>query len=253
MSINRTNSGRSSVNIIHCSDYKHLSARAASLVITEIEKRRDLLLCATSGSSPTGVYDELAKRAEADKAFFDALRIIKVDEWGGIPENDAGSSELYLRTRLLGPLGIPPERYISFASNPKDPAHECERIGRELAQRGPIDVCVLGLGINGHLGFNEPGPFLIPHCHVAQLSKESRRHSMVRSMTGQPQFGLTLGMQEILASKRIVLLVAGAGKRDAIAGLLSGEVTTTLPASFLWLHHHVDCLIDQSVLADQGR
>ena len=238
------------MNIIYCKDYAGLSARAASLVVSEIDKRRDLLLCATSGSSPTGVYDELAKRADADRAFFNALRIIKVDEWGGIPEHDPGSSESYLRTRLLDPLGIPPERYISFASNPKDPAQECERVGRELAQRGPIDVCILGLGINGHLGFNEPGPFLIPHCHVAQLSEESRRHSMVRSMTRKPQFGLTLGMQEILASKRIVLLVAGAGKREAIAGLLSGEVTTTLPASLLWLHHDVDCLIDRTVLAN---
>jgi galactosamine-6-phosphate isomerase len=241
------------VNIIHCRDYADLSAHAASLVMSEIEVRKSLLLCATSGSSPSGLYDALAKKAEADRALFAALRIIKVDEWGGLPENDPGSSERYLRTRLVDRLGIPPERYISFASNPKEPAGECKRIGRALAHQGPIDVCILGLGINGHIGFNEPGPFLTPHCHVAQLSDASRRHSMVRSMTQQPQFGLTLGMQDILASKKILLLVTGAGKAQAITGLLSGQVTTTLPASFLWLHDNVDCLIDQSLLADQGR
>ena len=237
------------MNIVYCEDYESLSVQAASLVISEIDTRKNLFLCATSGSSPSGLYEELARKAEADRAFFDDLRIIKVDEWCGIPENDPGSSERYLRNRLLDPLGISPERYISFASNPAEPAEECKRIGTELAQRGPIDVCILGLGINGHIGFNEPGPFLIPHCHVARLSEESRRHSMVRSMERTPHFGLTLGMQEILASRRIILLVAGEGKEQAIAGLLSGKVTTTLPASFLWLHDNVDCLIDQTVSA----
>jgi galactosamine-6-phosphate isomerase len=241
------------MNITYCDDYERLSVQAASLVISETAKRKNLLMCATSGSSPTGLYDELARKAEADKPFFDELRIIKLDEWGGIPENDLGSSEQYLRTRVLNPLGISPERYISFSSNPAAPADECERIRSELAQRGPIDVCLLGLGINGHLGFNEPGPSLKPHCHVAQLSEESRRHAMVRSMERKPEFGLTLGMQEILASRKIVLLVAGEGKEQAITGLLSGEVTTTLPASFLWLHDNVDCLIDRTVLADQEK
>ena len=241
------------MNVIYCDNYERLSVRAASLVISEIEGRNDLLLCATSGSSPSGLYSELAKKAKADRAFFDKLRIIKLDEWGGVPENDPVSSESYLQSRLLHPLGIPAERYISFASDPAEPAQECRRIGTELAQRGPIDVCILGLGINGHIGFNEPAPFLIPHCHVAKLSEESRRHSMVRSMERKPRFGLTLGMQEILASRRIILLVAGDGKEQAIARLLAGEVTTTLPASFLWLHDNVECLIDQTVLANQEK
>jgi galactosamine-6-phosphate isomerase len=241
------------MNIIYCEDYDSLSVRAASLVISETEQRKNLLVCATSGSSPTGLYDELAEKAEADKAFFDELRIVKLDEWGGIPENDPASSETYLQTRVLKPLGISPERYISFASNPAEPADECKRIGEELTQRGPIDVCILGLGINGHLGFNEPGPYLRPYCHVARLSEESRRHAMVRSMKRKPHFGLTLGMQEILASRKIVLLVAGEGKEQAITGLLSGEMTTTLPASFLWLHDNVDCLIDRTVLATQEK
>jgi galactosamine-6-phosphate isomerase len=174
-----------------------------------------------------------------DQELFAELSVIKLDEWGGVPENDPVSSESYLQSRLLQPLGIP--------------ARECERIGAELARRGPIDMCVLGLGINGHVGFNEPGPFLMPHCHVAQLSEESRRHAMVRSKERKPDFGLTLGMQEILASRRIVLLVAGEGKQHATARLMSEEVTTTVPASFLWLHGNVDCVIDRTVLANQDQ
>lgn len=224
--------------------------QAASLVISEITQKRDLLLCAATGRSPIGLYGELVRKAHTDRALFDALRIIKLDEWGGIPENAPESCERYLRTRLLDPLGIPPARYVAFASAHPEPAEECKRIRSELARHGPIDVCVLGLGLNGHIGFNEPGPALLPHCHVARLSDDSRRHAMVRFMDRTPSFGLTLGMQEILAARRVILLVAGEGKQQATTGLLSGEVSTTLPASFLWLHHNVDCLIDQHVFAE---
>jgi galactosamine-6-phosphate isomerase len=238
------------VNIRYCEDYDGLSLQAGSLVIAEIKNKKNLLLCAATGTSPIGLYTELVKKSATDRALFEALRVIQLDEWGGIPGNDPGSCARYLRTRLLDPMGIAPERFISFASTPAEPAEECKRIRSELERHGPIDVCVLGLGINGHIGFNEPGPFLIPHCHVARLSEEARRHAMVQSMDTKPHFGLTLGMQEILAARRIILLVAGNGKHQAIAGLLSGEVSTTLPASLLWLHQNVDCLIDQSVLAE---
>jgi len=236
------------LNVVSCESYEGLSAAAAALVTAEIENQQDLLLCAATGNSPIGLYGALARKAEADPAFFAALRIVKLDEWGGIAADDPGSAERYLRERLLGPLAIPPERYLAFASSPPDPAVECARIREELKRRGPVGVCVLGLGVNGHLGFNEPGPFLVPHCHVARLSEESRRHTMVRAMGGgAPEFGLTLGLQEILASRKIILLVTGSGKEQAIAELLSGRISTMLPASFLWLHGNVDCLIDRTL------
>ncbi|MDH3497164.1 MAG: 6-phosphogluconolactonase, partial [Gemmatimonadota bacterium] len=197
------------MHIIDCDDYEHLSVQAGALVIGAVEKRNDLLLCAATGHSPRGVYAELVKKSDTDRRFFDHLRVVQLDEWGGIPSTHPASCEHYLRTRLLEPLAIPPDRYLSFSSAAPDPAVECERVQAELAHRGSIDVCVLGMGSNGHVGFNEPGPSLIPHCHVAQLSEASRRHAMARSLDPAPEFGLTLGLREILASRRIVLLVAG--------------------------------------------
>lgn len=238
------------MNVVYCEDYHSLSLQAAALVISEIEQQRSLLLCPASGNSPSGLYDELARKAKADRKRFAELNIIMLDEWGGLADLDPGSASHYLRTRLLEPLGIPPERYISFASSAEEPARECARVRSELDQRGPIDLCILGLGVNGHIGFNEPGSFLKPHCHVAQLTEETRKHSMVRSATSKPHFGFTLGMQEILASQKIILLVAGATKQRALTALLSEKISTDTPASFLWLHANVDCLIDRSVLAD---
>ncbi len=233
------------MRVAYCEDHDGLSAQAAALVIAEVERRRALLLGAATGHSPSGLYARLVTQAEAVKGFFDHLGVVKVDEWGGIPATHPTSCEHYLRTRLLDPLAIPPDRYVSFSPMAADPAVECERVQLELARRGPIDLCILGLGVNGHIGFNEPGPSLIPHCHVASLSESSRRHAMARSMDPVPHFGLTLGMREILASRRIVLLIAGEGKEQATAALLAGEVSTTLPASFLWLHGNADCLIER--------
>lgn len=241
------------MKIFYCENYESLSLQATSLVISEITQQRDLLLCAATGRSPIGLYEALVRQAQTDGALFDALRIIQLDEWGGLSENAPASCERYLRTRLLDPLGISPARYIGFASAAPEPEEECLRIRSALARHGPIDVCVLGLGINGHIGFNEPGPVLLPHCHVARLSDDSRRHAMVGAMNEAPRFGLTLGLQEILAARRILLLVTGEGKQQALTRLLSGEVSTTLPASFLWLHGNTDCLIDQGTLHSASR
>lgn len=231
-----------------CHDDDGLSARAAALILAELSAKRDPLLCAATGQSPSGAYRALVDASTTGPGSLGRVRVLMLDEWGGIPETAAESCRHYLRTRLLDPLGIPPDRCLAFEGTAEDPAAECERIRRELDRQGPIDLCVLGLGANGHVGFNEPAPFLVPHCHVEILSEATRHHAMVRSMARVPTLGLTLGMQEILASRRILLLVTGDGKRDATAKLLSGRITPTLPASFLWLHGNVDCLVDHRLL-----
>ncbi|QHT68459.1 galactosamine-6-phosphate isomerase [Rhodocytophaga rosea] len=231
------------MNIIHCRDYEEMSGKAATLVIQEVERKKNLLLCAATGNSPTGFYAKLVEKSEKDKIFFDQLKVIKLDEWGGIPENHPSSCEYYLQTKLVEPLRIPPERYISFQSNPTDPAAECARIQAELDTQGPIDLCILGIGANGHIGFNEPALFLEPHCHIARLSGHSLTHTMVQSLNDKPTYGLTLGLQDIMRSRKIILLISGKNKEQIIQEFLSGKITTRLPASLLWLHPDVDCLI----------
>lgn len=240
------------MRIRYCEDYASLSAEAGGLVLGEIARRRDALLCPATGRSPGGLYTELARKAATDPALFAQLRIVQLDEWGGVPATDAGSCGHYLRTRLLDPLGIPSERFTAFDATADDAPRECGRIRAELDRQGPIDLCVLGIGVNGHVGFNEPGPSLRADCHVAQLSETTRQHAMVRSMGRVPDVGFTLGMREILAARRIVLLVSGKGKREVAARLLAGDVSTALPASFLWLHGNAECLVDRHVLEDLG-
>lgn len=118
-----------------------------------------------------------------------------------------------------------------------------------MQTQAPIDLCILGLGKNGHIAFNEPGDTLHPYCHVAQLSPESMQHTMAQTMQTQPTYGLTLGMADILSAKKIILLITGSNKKSAIEKLLQSNLTTHLPASLLWLHPDVDCLIDENSLS----
>jgi galactosamine-6-phosphate isomerase len=237
------------MHITYCGDYGEMSSMAASLVLEDIKKKPELLLCTATGSSPEGLYRELATTAEKEKELFKQLRILKLDEWGGIPQNHPVSCEYFLRIKLLDPLNIPIERYISFCSNSGDPEAECSRISSLVETQGPIDICILGLGANGHLALNEPAAQLEPHAHVATLSEESLQHPMIASLEQKPAYGLTLGMEEILSSRLIIMLVSGKEKKHMAEKFLEGKVSTSLPASFLWQHPQVKCLVNREDLA----
>jgi galactosamine-6-phosphate isomerase len=233
------------MNIIRLDSYDQLSREAASLIIKELERKNNALLCAATGDSPTGTYLILKQAFNSRPLLFADLRVIKLDEWGGVPMNSPCTCESYLQYHLTGPLQIKGDRYISFQSNPQNPVVECARIQQELKQAGPIDICILGLGMNGHLALNEPGEFLEAGVHVAELSESSLKHPMINDMETKPSYGLTLGIADILHSAFILLIISGAKKKEITSKFLGRKISTALPASFLWLHANVVCLIDQ--------
>lgn len=196
-------------------------------------------LIAASGASPVGIYRRLADHANA----LTSARLIKLDEWLGIGADDPASCETFMTRHLRGPLRISDDRYLAF-----DPAAdlvaECARVTQSLAAGGAADVAVLGVGRNGHLGFNEPATTLRPFAHVADLSEASRGHAMVAGKIDPPRQGMTLGMAEILSAKRLVVVVTGAHKQHVLAQLRRPEVTPAFPASFLWLHPDALCVAD---------
>lgn len=224
-------------------DYEQLSAAATRFVTRQLEANPRSLLCLATGSTPTRAYQMLAMQAAHFPALFSELRAIKLDEWEIL--DDPGSCEAYLQKQVIGPLGITPDRYTGFVTD-ASPNAECRRISQWLAQNGPIDLCILGLGINGHLGLNEPAPALSPYAHRVLLSESTRGHSMLNGSAQKPRYGLTLGMAEILQSRQILLLVSGPHKKDQLRKLSQGEVSTSFPASLLWLHPHVTILCDRA-------
>ena len=227
-------------------DHDALGHRAAALVWEAAEAKPDLLICLASGETPTGVYAHLA----AAPARLTRARFIQLDEWAGLKADDAASCAAYLRRTLAGPLGVPPERWIGFLGDAPDAAAECRRVAAALAEAGPIDLCILGLGRNGHLALNEPSDRFDPFCHVATLTAQSRAHPMLAGTTVPVCRGLTLGLGDILRARRILLLVSGSTKRAPLARLAARQVTPELPASFLWLHGDTTCLCDRAAAAE---
>jgi len=236
------------MKITYFDDYEAMSQGASDLLVEELRKRNESLVCCATGGSPLGLYQRMARMFLKEENLFAGVRILKLDEWGGIPLSDSNSCHSYLQENLLIPLKISADRYFAFDSEARKLDGECERIQQTIEKRGPIDFCILGLGKNGHLGFNEPADFLQGDCHVAQLASTTVQHSMVQTMSKTPTFGMTIGLKDILGSKKILLLITGKQKEAAIQKLMTKEITTQLPASFLWLHPQVECLVDKTSL-----
>ena len=237
--------GKELGKICETDSYESLSRHAAEFIAAEIRLQPGLLLCAASGSTPTRTYELLAARKKIDPHLFDRLHVVKLDEWGGLAMDHLSTCETYLQEHVIRPLGIPSDRYIAFRSDPENPHAECERIARLLSKRLPIDVCILGLGVNGHLGLNEPGPSLQPFAHVADLAASSLKHPMLKLAKSRVTYGLTLGIADILRSRKILLLVSGPHKRQQLQRLCSVEISSQFPASFLWLHPDVTLFCDR--------
>jgi len=236
------------MNIEYFKTRAPLSQTAVQLIIDEVSINPGLLLCAATGNSPIDTYELLSQRHLQQPGLFDRLRLFMLDEWGGVPENSPGTCGAFLKEHLQAPLNISDDRYFPFISDADRPEEECQRMQHVIKKEGPIDICVLGLGANGHVAFNEPGEFLHPYCHTARLSEKSLTHSMTNEMVAKPTHGLTLGMADILGARKIIIIITGKGKQAVIKEFLSGKVSTSLPASLLWLHPDTRCLIDNTSL-----
>jgi galactosamine-6-phosphate isomerase len=231
-------------------DAQSVGQLAVALIEEEVRSHPEMLLCAAAGSSPARTYQLLGERAARDPDAFRRLRVIQVDEWGGLPASDPATCARDLRKRLLGPAGITPDRYQGFRSDAPDREAECGRVARWLQEHGPIDLCLLGVGINGHVALNEPGQALRPGVHVARLAPGSLHHPMLAVSKRRPTHGLTLGIGDILRSRRILLLATGEHKRTILARLKEPRVTPRFPVSFLWLHPAVTVLCDRVAAGD---
>ena len=230
--------------------YEAMSRLAANLISTELRQRPNLLLCVSAGSTPARTYELLADLRARQPRLFQKLRVLQIDEWAGLPPDSPASCAADLRAKVLEPLHISPNRYTGFKSDAADPEQECARIARWLALNSPIDLCLLGLGENGHIAMNEPGVEMIPQVHVAALAPSSRKHALLQALARKPRYGLTLGLGDIIRSRKALLLVSGSRKRKALNRLVAARVSTRFPASFLWLHPDAMVMCDREAAAD---
>lgn len=230
------------------SDFESMSKYGFELIKEAVVQKPNLLFCVASGGSPSGTYAKLAYFKSQHPNFGSDMRVIKLDEWGGLEVNSPFTSELDVQRKFVQPMGISPERYWSLDPYTQDPEQECAAMEQVLEREGPLDICILGIGVNGHIALNEPGEEHQLPFHVCQLAESTLANGMLKTLRHPPKFGMTIGMRGILQSRLIVLFVSGSGKKEAFEQLKREQVSPLFPASFLWLHPNVQVLVDRQAV-----
>lgn len=236
------------MNIHYCKDFEEMSQVGFQIVKKQLDEKPDLLFCVASGGSPSGLYKEMEKERQRSPEFCSKLRVIKLDEWGGLEEGSTATSEFDVQQKFIQPLEIDPERYFTIDPFTQNPKLACEEMEKIIQQEGPLDICILGIGVNGHIALNEPNDLLTPGFHICDLAESTLNNGMIKSLNQPPTFGMTMGMGNILQAKKILLLIAGSGKKEAFDKLMTQKITTQLPASLLWTHPNVDLIVDGNAI-----
>jgi glucosamine-6-phosphate deaminase len=228
-------------------DYESLSLTAAQLISREIERLPALVLLPATGSTPTGAYHELARKHLSGELDASRITVVQLDEYAGIGPEDGRSLFGWMRSVLLEPLAIAPERVVRFDTG-GDPAASCRDFEEAVRRCGGPHLAVLGLGPNGHLGFNEPpagpsAPTRVVSLAVASLESNARYWG---SGSLVPTHALTTGMDIILSIPKTLLLVSGSHKADVLRRTVEAEMSDDLPAS------HLRAAPDVTVIADRA-
>jgi glucosamine-6-phosphate deaminase len=211
-----------------------------------LRDKPNLVFGLATGRTPIALYDELARLSAARGLDWSQATTFNLDEFVGVNPGDPGSYRRFMQEHLFQHTNLRPER-TNFLVGTANPEEECQRYERAIADAGGIDVQILGIGTNGHIGFNEPAPGLEARTHRVTLKPETRR-SNAALFGGQidrvPTEALSMGMATILQARALILLAHGERKAGCIAAVVNGPLTTELPASFLQLHHDVDLILD---------
>ncbi|EMM4086396.1 galactosamine-6-phosphate isomerase [Shigella flexneri] len=227
--------------------YTALSERASEYLLTLIRSKPDAVICLATGATPLLTYHYLVEKIHQQQVDVSQLTFVKLDEWVDLPLTMPGTCETFLQQHIVQPLGLREDQLISFRSEEINET-ECERVTNLIARKGGLDLCVLGLGKNGHLGLNEPGESLQPACHISTLDAKTQQHEMLKTADRPVTRGITLGLKDILNAREVLLLVTGEGKQDAAKRFLTRKVNCLTPVSLMWLHNNFTCLFDKLTL-----
>ncbi len=231
-------------------DYESLSSAAADLVLETVRQNPGAVLCFATGNTPVGTYRQLIEKARARQADFSQCFCFGLDEWVGVPPEKSGTCHQILHEQLFKPLGIRGTQVHLFDGMTDDISAECRRMNEMIRQKGGIDLMLVGIGLNGHIGFNEPG------CSPELEAHDQELHESTLA-SGQHYFneptpiakGLTLGLAQVRAARTVLLLANGAGKASIIQKALEGPVTPEVPASHLQQHEGAVVMMDKAAAA----
>jgi glucosamine-6-phosphate isomerase len=217
--------------------YQGLSAAAAEIITNCVRVKPDALLCFATGDTPRLTYQLAVEIAKKDRIDFSQCFITGLDEWLGIPPDNTGSCHYFLHEYFLRPMNINLSQVFLFDAMTTDEENECEKMNRIIVDKGGIDLMVAGVGLNGHIGFNEPGTAFDSIAHVAVLDETT-------TTTGQKYFGekvaigkgITMGLRQVMQAKKLLMMANGKKKAPVIKRAVEKEASIHFPASLIQQH-----------------
>lgn len=235
------------MRVIVVKDYEEMSEKAAELVAAQMTLKPNSILGLATGTTPIGMYQRLIEMNKAGKIDFSKIKSFNLDEYYPIqPDNDQ-SYRYFMNKNLFDHVNIDKNNTRVPDGTAKDPVKEGKDYDEAIDRAGGIDLQILGIGRNGHIGFNEPDTDLIAGTHRTMLTEDTieANSRLFNSIDEVPTQAITMGMVSILKSKMIVLLANGKNKHEAVKKLLDDTITTSNPATFLKTHPNVVIICDQ--------
>ena len=229
-------------------DYEEMSRKAANIIGAQVITKPDCVLGLATGSSPVGTYKNLIAACANGDLDFSKVRTINLDEYKGLaPDNDQ-SYRYFMNTNLFDHINIDKANTCVPNGLEADSDKACAEYNEIIANCGGIDLQLLGLGPNGHIGFNEPDSVFIAGTHCVDLTESTieANKRFFESIDDVPRQAYTMGIQNIMSAKKIVVVVSGANKAESLAKAINGPIDPMVPASILQLHNDVIFVVDEA-------
>ena len=239
------------MKIYSAQDYQSMSRKAANILSAHVILKPDSVLGLATGSTPIGMYKQLIEWYNKGDIDFSQVHTVNLDEYLGLAPTHDQSYRYFMQANLFDHVNVPPENTNVPNGLAPDPEAECARYNQVIAGLGGIDVQVLGMGHNGHIGFNEPEEAFELETHVVNLTDNTidANARFFASRDEVPRQAITMGIKSIMQARHILVVVSGADKAEIVKRAFFGPVTPKVPASILQMHPHVSLVADEAALS----
>ena len=240
------------MRIIKARDYEDVSRKAANIIFSVMTEKPDCVLGLSTGSSPVGIYKELVRHYQEGDLDFSQVTTVNLDEYRGLDRENPQSYAYYMRENLFSHVNVRSEKTFLPDGREEDSRKACEEYDHILSQAGQQDIQLLGIGHDGHIGFNEPADHFPKGTHCVDLAESpiEANARFFESRDQVPTQAYTMGIQSIMSAKCILMVANGKGKAQILKQAFQGPVTPQVPASILQLHPQVILVADEEALSE---
>lgn len=229
------------MNHIVVKNYEDMSKQAAVIIASQILRKKNAIMGFATGSTPIGTYQELIRLYKEGILDFSAITSFNLDEYYGVPVTDTNSYRYFMEENLFSHVNIRKDATFVPSGMASDAQAECDRYEEMIQQAGGVDLQLLGIGHNGHIGFNEPDSHFPARTHLVELAQSTIEANarFYKTRDEVPKKAVTMGIGTIMKAKSVLLLAGGKDKADIVEKTIKGPITPAVPASILQLHQDV--------------